>query len=210
MITGQPNIPFQSPSSIRSEVFGHRMRGLDEEEVRDYLELLADQVEAMDADRARQRREIDELRVQVDQLRADTQRLREESHRASDVDPQTVALLNQAQQVADQVVEQAVVHARDMLKSARSQQRDILAKAYGAAEQAARLGGTTRTQAAPARPTTARAEDIRTPDRMTQAQLRSVVDALSGKWDRDNSVEEQASIYDQVWSIRGRTPHRGR
>jgi DivIVA domain-containing protein len=210
VIPGQSNIPFQSPSSIRNEVFGHRMRGLDEEEVRDYLELLADQVEAMDADRARQRREIDELRVQNDQLRAENQRLRDAPQPASDLDPQTVALLNQAQQVADQVVEQAVVHARDMLKSARSQQRDILQNAYRAAEQAVRMGGSPRTQVTPARPSNPRAEDIRTPDRMTQAQLRSVVDALSGKWDRDKSSDEEASIYDQVWSIRGRAPHRGR
>ena len=40
----------QSPASIRSEVFGHRLRGLDEEEVRDYLDLLAEQVERSNAE----------------------------------------------------------------------------------------------------------------------------------------------------------------
>ena len=39
---------YRSPASIRGETFAHRMRGLDEEEVREYLDLLADQVQAAD------------------------------------------------------------------------------------------------------------------------------------------------------------------
>jgi cell division initiation protein len=185
----------QSPAAIRSEVFGHRMRGLDEDEVRDYLEILADQVEAMDAELDRRRREIDELR-------AETHRLLEQAERAAEVEPQTEAVIGQAQQVADEVVEQAVLHARDLLKTARSQQRDILQSAYRAAEEAARSGSRPRPRKF-ATSVTAEVPDARTPDRMSPAELRSVVDVLTGKWDRGRAESEQASIYDQVWRVRG-------
>ena len=197
MTPGESNSHHLSPASIRSEVFGHRMRGLDEDEVREYLEVLADQVEDMEAELARRRAE-------VEHLRAENRSLREESERAS-ATPQTVALLNQAQQVADQVVEQAVLHARELMVSARNQQRDILRSAYTAAEEAARRTGTPRPQVPQPRAATAKAWDVRTTDRVTKADLRSVVDALTGQWDGGSSEAERASIYDQVWSIRGRT-----
>ena len=196
MTHGESNRQHLSPASIRSEVFGHRMRGLDEDEVREYLEVLADQVEDMQAELARRRAE-------VEHLRAENRSLREESERAS-ATPQTVALLNQAQQVADQVVEQAVLHARELMVSARNQQRDILRSAYTAAEEAARRTGTPRPQVPPPR-AAAKAWDVRTSDRVSRAELRSVVDALTGQWDGGSSEGEKASIYDQVWSIRGRT-----
>jgi cell division initiation protein len=193
---GEKNVPHLSPAGIRSEVFGHRMRGLDEDEVREYLEALADQVEDMQSELARRRAE-------VEQLRAENRGLREESERAS-ATPQTVALINQAQQVADQVVEQAVLHARELMVSARNQQRDILRSAYAAAEEAARRTGTPRPQVPQPR-AAAKAWDVRTTDRVTRAELRSVVDALTGQWDGGSSESESTSIYDQVWSIRGRT-----
>ncbi|GAA2156386.1 hypothetical protein GCM10009844_44580 [Nocardioides koreensis] len=196
MTAGDRNTTHLSPASIRSEVFGHRMRGLDEDEVREYLELLADQVEDMQSELARRRAE-------VEQLRAENRGLRQESERAP-ATPQTVALINQAQQVADQVVEQAVLHARELMVSARNQQRDILRSAYTAAEEAARRTGTPRPQVPPPR-AAAKAWDVRTTDRVTRAELRSVVDALTGQWDGGSSESEKASIYDQVWSIRGRT-----
>lgn len=200
MTHGEKNSQHLSPASIRSEVFGHRMRGLDEDEVREYLELLADQVEDMQAELARRRAE-------VEHLRAENRSLRDESERAS-ATPQTVALLNQAQQVADQVVEQAVLHARELMVSARNQQRDILRSAYTAAEEAARRTGTPRPQVPQPRAAVGKAWDVRTTDRVTRAELRSVVDALTGQWDGGSSEGERASIYDQVWSIRGRSPGR--
>ena len=97
MIQQEKKTQYQSPASIRSEVFSHRMRGLDEDEIREYLGELADQVEAMDA-------EIKDLRNQ-------NRDLRDEMERAStEISPQAVALFSQAQEVADQLVEEAVVH----------------------------------------------------------------------------------------------------
>ena len=125
----------ESPASIRSEVFAHRMRGLDEAEVREYLDILADQVEEADAVRASQRSEIE-------QLRTENRRLREEMEQSStEISPQAVALFSQAQQVADQLVEEAVTHARDLMMSARHQQRDIIQRAHDSAEQVARRTG---------------------------------------------------------------------
>lgn len=125
----------QSPSSIRSEVFSHRLRGLDEEEVRDYLDLLADQVETTDAERATLRSEVERMRAENDRMRAENDQLREQARRAAtEVNPQAVALFSQAQQVADQLVEDAVAHVRDLLMSAHSQKRDILRRAQRSAQ----------------------------------------------------------------------------
>src|SRR5215831_17785984 len=120
MTQQQPHVQNQSPANIRSEVFSHRIRGLDEDEVRDYLELVADQVQATDTERS-------SLHAEIERLRAENHRLREAPEQSpEDISPQAVMLFSQAQQVADQLVEEAVVHARDLMMSARSQQRDIL------------------------------------------------------------------------------------
>ncbi len=177
---------YRSPSAIRNEEFTHRMRGLDEDEVREYLSLLADQVQAGDHERAAQRSEIERLRDEV-------HRLREESEDTSaDISPQAVALFSQAQQVADQLVEEAVRHARDLMTSARNQQRDILQRAHEAAEEAVRRTGATRVEAPPSGYTTPvpEVEYVRTFARVAQVQLRSVLDALAEQVDRLGDVPE--------------------
>ena len=194
----------QTPASIRSEVFSHRMRGLDEAEVRDYLDQLAGQVETMDAERERQREEIEHLR-------RENSRLREEAENAAnEINPQAVALFSQAQQVADQLVEEAVVHARDLMQSARNQQREILERARAEAEEIT-LRASAQAAVAPgpiaqppiAQPSIAEAavapasghppaymapipeiEYVRTYARVAQVQLRSVLDALAEQVDR--------------------------
>lgn len=108
----------ESPSDIRREVFGHRMRGLADDEVRDYLDLLADQIQALDDERAARRAEIDDLR-------RENRELREELAKAADVCPEAAALLHEAQQVADQVVEEAVRHARNLIMAAHSQGHSV-------------------------------------------------------------------------------------
>lgn len=180
----------ESPDSIRSEVFGHRMRGLDEAEVREYLGILADQVEAADVVRASQRAEIE-------QLRSENRRLREEMEQSStEISPQAVALFSQAQQVADQLVEEAVTHARDLMMSARHQQRDIIQRAHDSAEQVARKTGAqeivrgSRPAAVEQGYTTPvpEIEYVRTFARVAQVQLRSVLDALNDQVDQLSEV----------------------
>jgi DivIVA domain-containing protein len=182
----------ESPASIRSEVFAHRMRGLDEAEVREYLDILADQVEAADAERASQRSEIE-------QLRSENRRLREEMEQAStEISPQAVALFSQAQQVADQLVEEAVTHARDLMMSARHQQRDIIQRAHDAAEHVARRTGAHEVVSGARRATVEQGyttpvpeiEYVRTFARVAQVQLRSVLDALNDQVDRLSEVPQ--------------------
>ena len=190
-MTQQQNLTHQeSPASIRSEVFAHRMRGLDEAEVREYLDILADQVEAADAVRASQRSEIE-------QLRSENRRLQEEMEQSStEISPQAVALFSQAQQVADQLVEEAVTHARDLMMSARHQQRDIIQRAHDSAEQVARrtgahdiVTGPTAVEQGYTTPVP-EIEYVRTFARVAQVQLRSVLDALNDQVDRLSEVPQ--------------------
>ncbi|HEU4515081.1 MAG TPA: DivIVA domain-containing protein [Nocardioidaceae bacterium] len=184
---------YRSPEAIRNEVFSHRVRGLDEAEVREYLELLADQVHAADLERAEYRAENQRLRAEVERLKSRPEPSPDE------INPQAVILFSQAQQVADQLVEEAVVHARDLMTSARNQQREILEQAHKAAEAAARqvADGTGRdmvtSAAAPPAGYTQpvpEIEYVRTFARVAQVQLRSVLDALTEQVDKLGEVPD--------------------
>ncbi len=184
---------YRSPGAIRGQLFSHRMRGLDEDEVREYLDLLADQVQSSERQRT-------DLIAENESLREETHRLRNaqrDSPSQDEISPQAVILFSQAQQVADQLVEEAVLHARDLMTSARHQQREILEQAHRAAEVAAHeaaqaRGGSIVTSA------TAAATDYTTPvpeieyvrtfARVAQVQLRSVLEALSEQVDRLGEV----------------------
>lgn len=180
---------YRSPEAIRSESFSYGVRGLDEEEVRQYLGLLADQVAAAD-------REREELRAEADRLRGEAARRAGAAGGAdAEVNPEAVLLLSQAQEVADQLVEEAVVHARDLMTSARNQQREILEQAHRAAESAAReaaevagrqlVGATAGGDSDSPVP---EIEYVRTFARVAQVQLRSVIDALAEQVDRLGDV----------------------
>lgn len=186
---------YRTPSRIRSEVFSHRMRGFDEDEVREYLSLLADQVQATEVERTQIREENDRLRRELERLQAEPPRAPED-----EISPQAVVLFSQAQQVADQLVEEAVVHARDLMASARSQQRQILEQAHAAAtsaaRQAAQAGGAEGTSdglaAAAARydAPIPEIEYVRTFARVAQVQLRSVLEALTEQVDKLGQVPQ--------------------
>jgi len=193
----QNHTPHQTPVLIRTEEFTHRVRGLDEAEVRDYLDVLADQVARTDVERESLRAQADSLQAEVERLRHENHRLRDEAERSSnEISPQAVALFSQAQQVADQLVEEAVVHARDLMMSARHQQRDILQQAHDTATQVARRTGAPQMVEAeahevpPAGYTTPvpEVEYVRTFAKVAQVQLRSVLDALTEQVDRLGEV----------------------
>ncbi|MGH3366742.1 MAG: DivIVA domain-containing protein [Nocardioidaceae bacterium] len=122
---------YRSPAAIRSEDFSHRMRGLDQDEVREYLNLLADQVKASDKER-------DELRAECERLRADLEHAQSEvlEHRASTerANEQSVTLLSQAQLVAEEMVEEVGRETRERMTQARSNERQILQEALETAE----------------------------------------------------------------------------
>ncbi len=177
---------YRSPEAIRDQQFTHRMRGLDESEVYEYLDLLADQVRTSERERA--------------DLRADIQRLQDagrqpEREETPDINPQAVILFSQAQQVADQLVEEAVRHARDLMTSARNQQREILQRAHEAAEAAVRESAATRADGTVTGYTTPvpEIEYVRTFARVAQIQLRSVLDALTEQVDKLGDMPKLAA-----------------
>jgi len=156
---------YRSPNAIRSEAFSHRVRGFDEAEVREFLDLLADQVQAGDAERRELRTEIERLTLELERLRAQPQ-----APVTGESNPHALLVLRQAQQVADQLVEEAVDRSRQLMASARDQRRAILEQAHEAGP-------------AGAPPPAPDLEYVRTLARTAQVQLRSVLDALSEQAD---------------------------
>lgn len=136
MTAPEPPFPrYCSPAEIRREQFTRRVRGLDEDEVDVYLNLLADQVEATDRQLARLREENARLRDQVEVLQAEKARLEAQprARTAEEVTPQVAALLERTQLIADGLVEEAVRRTRDMLTVARAERRAIIREAHESA-----------------------------------------------------------------------------
>jgi len=115
--------------------FTHRIRGVDEYEVAEYLDLLADQVHATDLEMARLREENERLREENTRVRADHDRpaVQAPSRAAVDVTPQAAALLLNAQRAADDLVEEAVRRVKEMMAVARAEKNAILRNAQEAA-----------------------------------------------------------------------------
>jgi cell division septum initiation protein DivIVA len=153
--------------------------------VREFLDLLADQVKATESEGAEYRAEIDRLRAEVERLRN-----QQPDPSPDEVSPQAVILFSQAQQVADQLVEEAVRHARDLMTSARNQQREILHQAQEAAENAVRVSGAVQVDGTVGGYTTPvqEVEYVRTFARVAQVQLRSVLEALTEQVERLGEV----------------------
>ncbi|WP_020579399.1 DivIVA domain-containing protein [Actinopolymorpha alba] len=181
----------RSPGAVRNATFSHRIRGLDETEVREFLDILASEIEAADAERGALRAEIDRLRraVRAEQTQTQTQE-------PTEINSHAVALFSQAQQVADRLVAEAVQHARDLMTAARAQQREILQQAQNAAdaaEAAAReappMAGTDGAARGYATPIP-EVEYVRTFARVAQVQLRSVLDALAEQVDKLGDVPQ--------------------
>jgi DivIVA domain-containing protein len=163
---------YRSPESIRKRSFKRRMRGLDENEVYEYLDLLADQVQATD-------RERQELQAADTHLQADNQRLQGENQRlqtelqqvrakldefeqAGDrVNEQVVKLFSQAQLVAEEIVDDVSRDARQRLGQARTQERQILDEAVASA-----------------------GIEVRTFARTAQQQMQSIMDSFASQVER--------------------------
>lgn len=122
---------YRSPAEIREVQFSHRIRGVDEYEVAEYLDLVADQVQATDLEMSRLREENERLRAENDRLRAEGDRVpvRAPVHVDPETNTQAASLLLNAQRVADDLVEEAVRRTRDMLTVARAEKNAILRNA---------------------------------------------------------------------------------
>jgi DivIVA domain-containing protein len=159
--------PAQSPYTIRHKSFPARRKGLDPNEVQEYLNELAEQIEYADADRA-------ELRAEVERLRATSPDSQQRAH----ITAHAVGLLSQAQQIADNLVAEAEQYAKDLVETARDQQRDALKQAHETVETAVKHMPPT-----PDAPV-ADLEYVRTFTRVAHVQLRSVLDALAEQVER--------------------------
>jgi DivIVA domain-containing protein len=183
---------YRAPDAIRNETFSRRMRGLDESEVYEYLDLLADQVEFS----AKERRE---LRADNDRLRSDLKDVRSQLSEYEDVgdrvNDQVVEMFSQAQLVAEEIVEDVSRDARQRLTQARAQERQIIEEAMQTAERTRReaeavIGRTSNGSvvASPAGSDASAAatelEQVRNFARAAQAQMQSIMEALASQAER--------------------------
>lgn len=129
----------RSPAKIRSVQFSHRIRGLDEYEVAEYLDLLADQVQSEHDELTALREDNDRLRDEVERLRAEVDRLAGAAT-DNDLTRWAAAHILHAQEMADALVEEAVRRSREMLALARAERRAMIRRAED--ESAALLRGT--------------------------------------------------------------------
>lgn len=122
---------YRSPEDIRHESFTHRIRGLDESEVREYLDLLADQVEAFVRERTEMVAEVERLRARDEQVK---ERPQNTPSPVSESTPeggnaQVAAVLSQAQDVADQLLADASRQAQEIVETAQRQGREVVRRA---------------------------------------------------------------------------------
>ena len=174
--------PVASPHAIRTAVFSRSRHGLDEREVRTYLDRLAVEVEAGQAERINLRTELAELREEVARLRRE--REPDDDQIRQEISVRAVELLSRAQQAADDAVAEAEQYARDLVMTAREQYRDVLHRAQEAASETARELPETGVAASGYLKPVPEVEYVRTYARVAQVQLRSVLDALTAEVDK--------------------------
>jgi len=174
------------PEEVRHRNFTVRFRGLDRSEVLGFLKLLAD--------------DLTRLHEQIAMLTQENARLRDELQRAQ-VDPQeqvtdqAVLLLNQAQQLADALIDEGMQSARDMLLAARSHHRDVIVPG-GEADH----GGVVQVMAPDndvIRHDAYRSsdvEDVRMFAKVAQVQFRAVLDALDEQVNRLGQSPETPNV----------------
>ncbi|MGZ8744429.1 MAG: DivIVA domain-containing protein [Nocardioides sp.] len=149
---------FQTPGNIRDETFQRRLIGLDADSVYEYLDLLADQVQAT-------ARELDETREEKERLETELRRVQAELDEYEQVgervNDQMVQLFSQAQLVAESMVEEVSQDARERISQAREHERKIVAEAMDTA-----------------------GEQVRSYALTAQAQMQSVMESFATEVDR--------------------------
>ncbi len=191
------------PDEVRRKQFTVRFRGLDPNEVRGFLNLVADDLERMQGEIASMRRDqmhqrddleqaqdrLAQTRAELEQARADLQRSRVEP--TDQVTDQAVLLLDQAQQLADALIEEGMQSARDLMIAARSHQREIVSPtgdeygAIGAATAPGVHGGSTDGSVS------SEVEEVRNFARVAQLQFRAVLEALNEQVNRLGHVSDE-------------------
>jgi|SoiMethySBSTD1v2_1073268.scaffolds.fasta_scaffold285864_3 DivIVA domain-containing protein len=192
-----------SPQEIRRKQFNPRFRGLDAGEVRSFLNALAGDLDVIQAQVTTLTQENRLLHDELEEVRSQPQ---------EEVTDHAVTLLNQAQQLADALIDEAMESARDLLFTARSQQRDIVEQANEAAQGAvARATATAeRVVNSEVNSEEASSEDIeyvRMFAKVAQVQFRAVLDALNEQVNRLDQLPEieppKRSQVSEAWARRG-------
>ena len=148
------------------------MRGLDADKVYEYLDLLADQVQALERDLSETRAKNERLQAELQRERTQLQRERAELQRVQAeldeyeqigerVNEQVVQLFSQAQLVAEEMVQDVSRDARERIGQARAHERRIVAEAMDSAGQ-----------------------HVRSYAQTAQAQMQSIVDSFATEVDR--------------------------
>jgi cell division septum initiation protein DivIVA len=138
------------------------MRGLDADQVYEYLDRLADQVQATERDLSQSRAENERLRAQLQRVQAE---LDEYEQVGGAVNEQVVQLLSQAQLVAEEMVQDVSRDARERLGHARAHERKIVEEAMDVAGQ-----------------------QVRSYAQTAQAQMQSIMDSFANEVDRLGSM----------------------
>lgn len=157
--------------------FNRRMRGYDESEVERTLEAVARHIDG-------QARQIEWHQAEISRLQHNVWQLQTND----DIKQKAIDLLNQAQELADQLVDEAVQHTRDLMMAGRAQAREIARTAADATS--ANSTGAKRATAV-ADHGSDRVVEV-SPDtnlalmhaHVSATQLRAVVDALSEHIDK--------------------------
>jgi DivIVA domain-containing protein len=172
--------PRRSPEEIRNHVFGPRLRGVDPDEVSEFLSDLADQVADSDEDRASLREELERLRSRTP-----------DTDQRAEITAYAVGLLSQAQQIADNLVAEAEQYARDLIAASRTQHREVLQRAQESVETVVRhIPSGAADGGANGQVSTAELEYVRTFTQVAHVQLRSVLDALAEQVERLGHLPE--------------------
>ena len=169
------------PDEVRRKEFTVRFRGLDHNEVRGFLNALAD--------------DIARLYEQITSLTQDNARLRNELQQAQVAEPQetvtdqAVLLLNQAQQLADALIDEGMQSARDMMVAARTHQRVIVDPSGEIDPGAVFPAGAAHFTAGQDTGVASEVEEARMFAKVAQVQFRAVLDALNEQVNRLGQVQ---------------------
>lgn len=169
------------PDEVRRKQFTVRFRGLDPNEVRGFLNALAD--------------DLARLYDQITTLTQDNARLRDEAQQRPQVDPQdavsdqAVMLLDQAQQLADALIEESMQSARDMMSAARTHQRVIIDPSREGDFGAAVPAGAAQHAGGADSGASSEVEEARMFAKVAQVQFRAVLDALNEQVNRLGQVQ---------------------
>jgi cell division initiation protein len=194
---------------VRRKNFTVRFRGFDPTEVRGFLNAVADdlvrlydQIRVLTDDYGRLSGELQHAQDEVQQAQQELQRAQVDPQEL--VTDQAVLLLNQAQQLADALIDEGMQSARDLLMAARHQQRDIVEPGredeYGTVGEPMSAGDHA---VRPNASTSSDVEDVRMFAKVAQAQFRAVLDALDEQVNRlgqfSETTERARTADDHEW-----------